>query len=310
MKLRQLHYFVSIAEAGSFTAAAREIGVAQPALSQHVIALEKELGATLFEREARGIRLTPSGATFLEHAYVVLRDVERARDAVTGKGAEIVGQVAIGLPPTIATVLALPLLEAAFARLPRVTLHLVESHSGFLREWLEISRLDLALMLNVANAKGLDLTPVIVEDLQLISSMKSGGSTKQITVSEIEKHDILIASRSHDFRKSIEDAVFLATGRPLQVRAEVDSVPTIKRMVMAGLGHTILPHSAVHEELENGTLRAQRIINPTIERHALLGSVARLPKSRAQQAIAALLIDVSRRLIADGKWVGRSLSAL
>jgi LysR family nitrogen assimilation transcriptional regulator len=134
MELRQLRYFVAIADAGSLTEAARRLGVAQPALSQHVLALEAELQTRLLDRGARGVRLTPAGLTLLEHALVVMRDVERTKEAVSAGGSELVGRVAIGLPTTVAIVLGAPLLKAAFAAYPRVHIHLVESHSGFLQE--------------------------------------------------------------------------------------------------------------------------------------------------------------------------------
>lgn len=308
MNFRQLRYFVGVAEAGSFTAAARELAVAQPALSQHVQTLERELGCQLLEREARGTRLTPSGAIFLEHAYLVLKDLERAREAVMDSGSEIVGRVALGLPTTVATVLSLPLMEAVFSSLPQVTVHLVETHSGFLREWLETGRLDLALLFDVADTEGLDLTPLIVEDLHLLSSAQSAESGKDIPLDQIEKLDLLIASRSHDFRTTLEKTVLMATGKALQVRAEIDSVPTIKQLVMGGRGHTILPLSIARDELADGSLVARRIVKPGIERRAALARVSRRPRTRAQQEIEKLLKEISQQLIADGVWVGRPLN--
>jgi LysR family transcriptional regulator, nitrogen assimilation regulatory protein len=109
MDIRQLRYFVGVVEAGRFTAASRRLRVAQPALSHQVISLERELGTKLLEREARGVRPTASGASFLEHARVVLRDLERAREAITETGGAVSGRVAIGLPTTVAPVLAKPL---------------------------------------------------------------------------------------------------------------------------------------------------------------------------------------------------------
>ena len=88
--------------------------------------------------------------------------MRRAREAVSCSDGDIAGRVAIGLPSTVAIVLGLPLLRAAFAALPRVTIHLVESHTGFLREWLDTGRLDLAVLVNVTEAEGLELTPLLV----------------------------------------------------------------------------------------------------------------------------------------------------
>lgn len=83
MDVRQLRYFIGVFEAGSFTAAAHRLGVAQPALSQTVIALENDLGVELLERQPRGVRPTAAGMTLLDHAHIVLRNIERAREAAS-----------------------------------------------------------------------------------------------------------------------------------------------------------------------------------------------------------------------------------
>lgn len=307
MDVRQLRYFVNVVEAGSFTAASHQLRIAQPSLSQHVIALEKELGIKLLEREARGVRLTTSGSTFLEHARTVLRDLERAREAVAATGTDIVGRVAIGLPTTVAPFFATPLMQAALASLPNVTLHLVESHSGFLREWLDMFRLDVALLFNVSDAEGLELTPLIAEDLHVISPGGAAKQSKQIALREIPKLDLIMASSSHDLRKTLDNSVLLASGQPLHVKAEVDSLFTIKQMVAAGLGHTVLPLATVRSEVAGGILAARRIVRPRIERQTAMACVSRRPKTRAQVAVAGLILQVSKRLIAEDSWTGRRL---
>jgi LysR family transcriptional regulator, nitrogen assimilation regulatory protein len=308
--IRQLRYFIGIVEAGSFTAASRRLRVAQPALSQHVLSLERELGTRLLQREARGVRPTPSGSSFIEHARTVLRDLERAREAVAEIGGEISGRVAIGLPTTITPILARPLLEAALASLPRVTLHLLESHSGFLREWLDSSRLDLALLFNIAEADGLDLLPLVVETLHLISAPRAGPKAQTVTLADLHKFDLFLASRSHDLRNTLEDAIFLATRRKLQVKAEIDSVSTIKQMVMSGLGHTVLPPAAIQTELSKGLLKARRIVRPVITRHAAIATLSRRPKTRAQQAVARLIVETTNALIGRGIWSAKRASAV
>src|ERR1700746_2510453 len=112
MNTRQLRNLISIVEAGTFTAAAQHLHIAQPALSQQVIGLEKELGVKLLERHARGVRLQEAGAAFVEHAFAVLQSVDRARESVAPMNDRISGKVAIGLPTTVAPVLAVPMLEA------------------------------------------------------------------------------------------------------------------------------------------------------------------------------------------------------
>jgi LysR family nitrogen assimilation transcriptional regulator len=307
MDIRQLRYFVSVVEAGSFTAASQQLRIAQPSLSQHVIGLEKELGVKLLERRPRGVRLTDSGATFIEHALAVLRSVDRAQEAVAATNDRITGRVAIGLPTTVAPVLAVSMLLAAEKLLPGVSVHLVESHSGYLGEWLEADRLDIAVLFNVTNADGLEVAPLITEELQFISPGPAPKRPKPISLKEVGAFGLVMASPSHDLRRTLESVMFSTAGRRPLIKAEIDSFHTVKQMVITGYGHTVLPLSAVQRELAEGSLNARRIVHPSIERHAAIVSVSRRLKTPAQQAAARLLQDVARRLIAEGKWPGKAI---
>jgi LysR family transcriptional regulator, nitrogen assimilation regulatory protein len=304
--IRQLRYFIAIADAGSLTQAAHRLGIAQPALSQHVLALESEFGTKLFDRGARGVTLTAAGITLREYALVILRDIERAREAVGVSGNDIAGRVAIGLPTTVAIVLAQPLLKAILETYPQVAVHLVESHSGFLREWLTTGRLDLAVLFNIAEVEDhLDLMPLLVEDIHLISSAEGGAQEEEIALSEIRRLDLLMPSQPHGLRRLLDGAVFLASGQVAHVKAEIDALPTLKRMVQAGLGHTVLPLAAVQEELAARTLTARKIVAPVMERHAALVSSSRRPMTRTHQAIAKLIQEIARQLVEEGIWPGR-----
>jgi LysR family nitrogen assimilation transcriptional regulator len=305
MDVRQLRCFIGVVEAGSFTAAAHRLGVAQPALSQTVIALENDLGVDLLERQPRGVRPTAAGMTLLDHARIVLRNMERAREAVSDADGDVSGRVAIGLPSTVAPLLAVPLMKEAMQTLPGVAVHLVESHSGFLREWLDVSRLDLAVLFNVANTDGVDILPLVIEDLHVVSLSQSRSPKGDISLRHIRGMRLIMAGQSHDLRDTLDDALFLATKQRLTVTAEVDSLPTIKQMVIAGLGATVLPLANVQTELADGRLTARRIVRPAIERHASLVSLARRPTTRAQKAVAGLVVKVTAQLVSQGVWPAR-----
>src|SRR5262245_39388474 len=146
MELRQLRYYVGVSEAGSLLKASTRLHIAQPALGAQITALEDEVGARLFERSSRGVTLTEAGKAFLEHAKVVLADVERARGAVRESSRVPSGDVAIGMTTTVALIATVPLLRACREQLPQVRVRVIDGYSGFLREWLVSGRLDLALL--------------------------------------------------------------------------------------------------------------------------------------------------------------------
>ena len=302
MDLRKLRYFAAIADAGSFTAASKLLGIAQPALSQHIKSLEGELGAQLLERGVKGVRLTHAGAAALDHVRVVLRDIERVHEAVDIRGVEIEGRVAIGLPTTVAEIFAGPFLREAFAQYPGISLHLVETHSGYLREWVDSGRVDLAMLFNVTAAAGLNVTPMLVEDIHLISGAGGRCVEYYVTVQECLALDLLMPSQPHGLRRMLDDRASVISGEGPRIRAEVDALPTLKRLVEEGLGHTLLPLAAVLREIEAGSLVARRVIDPSLERYLALVSRSSQPQTRAQQAIAKLALIVARHLIEIGVW--------
>ena len=115
MEFHQLRYVCAIAETGSFSRAAERCQVAQPSLSQQVLKLEEDLGAKLFDRLGRSVRLTEAGRAFLPHARSILSQMETARSSVADKCADVRGSVAVGVIPTIAPHL-MPRYAATFAK--------------------------------------------------------------------------------------------------------------------------------------------------------------------------------------------------
>ena len=130
MDLRQLQGFVQVAELGSFTRASRLLGVAQPALSRQVRALETELHQTLFTRTGRGVTLTEPGKRLLAHGRGILQQVERARQDMEDERGAASGHLAVGMPPSISRALTAPLVTAFRSRFPRATLTVVEGLSA------------------------------------------------------------------------------------------------------------------------------------------------------------------------------------
>ena len=303
MELRQLRYFVGISEAGSLLKASARLHVAQPALGQQMAALEQELGARLFDRSSRGMTLTDAGRTFLEHAKLVLADVERARGAVRETAAVPSGDVAIGLPTTVAQVATVPILKACRERLPQVHLKLVEAYSGFVHEWLLSGRLDLALLFGDQAEPALAKRPLLDDRLAFVSppGTAAPGAT---TLATLSQWPLVLPGREHGLRRLIDEAC-AREGLTLEVIAEIESLPNVKRAVEAGLGHTILPLGAVAEEVAAGRLAAAPIEHPSIPRRVVIATNMARPTTPAAGAVVDLVIEVVRGLVDSGAWPAR-----
>ncbi len=168
--LKQLQYFVQVAELGSFTRAASVLRVAQPALSRQVRSLEVELRQSLFDRNGRGVTLTPAGARLLAHGRGILQQVERARLDLEDQRGAATGLLSVGLPPSVSRTLTAPLVEVFRARFPKATLSVVEGLSTYTLEWLTQGRIDCAVVYNATPAAAIDLLPVLQEPLFLVSA--------------------------------------------------------------------------------------------------------------------------------------------
>ncbi len=302
MELRQLRYFIGVSEAGSLLKAASRLHIAQPALGQQITALEHDVGAKLFERSSRGVVLTEAGELFLEHARVVLADAERAQMAVRDLTAVPRGEVALGLPTTVALVATMPILSACRTQLPEVRLRLVEAYSGFLREWLQLGRLDLALLFGEAADTGLAKQPLLDDRLMFIASAaKKPKLPKKLPLTALAGEPLVLPSREHGLRRIIEDAC-APLGLALNVVAEIDSLGTAKRAAEAAIGGTILPLGAVAEEVAAGRLRAAVIDSPAMLRRVVCATNTARPTSAACAAVTRLVQRVVHDMVDSGAW--------
>jgi len=301
MELRQLRYFVGVSEAGSLLKASARLHVAQPALGQQIAALEQELGARLFDRSSRGVTLTEAGKTFLEHAKVVLADVERARGAVRESTAAPSGEVAIGLPTTVALIATVPILKACRERLPQVRLKLVEAYSGFVHEWLLSGRLDLALLYGDQPEPALAKRALLDDRLAFISGVRGATAPRTMKLAALAQWPLVLPGREHGLRRIIDEAC-AREGITLEVIAEIESLPSVKRAVEAGLGHTILPLGAVAEEVAAGRLSASPIDGPAMPRRVVCATNMTRPTTPAAAAVIELVAEVIRGLVDSGTW--------
>ncbi|MFT3717555.1 LysR substrate-binding domain-containing protein [Pseudorhodoferax sp.] len=308
MELRQLRYFVAVSEAGSLLKASARLHVAQPALGQQIAALEHELGSRLFDRSSRGMQPTEAGKVFLQHAQVVLADVERARMAVRASSAIVCGEVAIGLPTTVALIATTPILQACRRELPQVRLKVVEAYSGFLREWLLSGRLDLALLYGDPSDVMLAKQPLLEDRLALVTAPRSAPLPEALPLPALQDWPLVLPGSEHGLRRIIDEAC-APLGLALHVVAEIESLPSVKKAVQARIGSTVLPMGAVAEEVAAGTLCAAAIDSPRMARRVLCATNLSRPPTAAATAVNALVQRVLQEMVAGGTWPARWIGA-
>ncbi|WP_298210856.1 LysR substrate-binding domain-containing protein [Acidovorax sp.] len=252
MDLKQIEYFVRVAELGSFTRASVVLDIAQPALSRQVRLLEVELRQNLLVRNGRGATPTEAGKLLLEHGRGILHQVERAREELGRVRGALAGRVAIGLPPSIAKVLTVPLTRAFRVKMPDAALAISEGLTVAMRESLTTGLLDIALLYNTTPAPGIETTALLEEDLFLVqrrsSSGESTGTDAQaqaaLPLHDLPRFPLVIPTRPNAIRMLVESEL-AARGKHPQISLEIDGVAAILDLVADGAGCAVLPMNAV-----------------------------------------------------------------
>ncbi len=301
MDLKQLSYFVRVAELGSFTRASIEMDVAQPALSRQVRLLELELRQTLLVRNGRGAVPTEAGRLLLEHGRGILHQVERARDDLGRLRGGLAGRVAVGLPSSVARVLTVPLTRAFREALPDARLSISEGLSGGLQEGLAAGRLDIVVLYNAQPARDLDLTPLLEEDLVLVRARPPGlhedPPPGPIPLSEVARLPLVIPTRPNAIRMHVEAQMADIGCRP-NVVLEIDGVTAILDLVADGAGCAILSRNALLHSYRPSAYTAQQIGDVPLRIRLSLATSLQRPATLVQKATLDLIRSKAPAVVA------------
>jgi LysR family transcriptional regulator, nitrogen assimilation regulatory protein len=297
MDIRQLNYLVHIADNGSFTKAAALLGVAQPALSRQVRSLEIELGQTLLYRNGRGVSPTEAGKRLLAHARGILNQLDRAREELQEMKGAPHGRVVVGAPPTVAKMLAVPLVKEFRSRFPRASLGIVEGLSVYVHEWLLIGRIDIALLYNPVPSPAIDILPFIEEDLYLIRPMSdsSNARAKTIRLRDLAKYPLIIPSRPHAIRMQVETTLANLGLKPA-IALEIDGVAAILDLVAQGHGYAALPFNSISQAGGSPRLHAQAIV-PSVKNKLSLAVSAQRPSTPLATQTLTMIRDIGKRVL-------------
>jgi len=286
MELRQLEYFVAVAEEENFTRASERVHVAQSGVSAQIRRLERELGQQLFERTSRAVRMTEVGAAVLPYARAALDAVAGVRAAVDELGGLVRGRVSVGMI-VAGSALELPNLLAGFHReFPGIEITVAEGNSDRLLELLAAGELDLAFV-GLSTPPPAGIETALLSDEQLAAAVAPGdplAHRTQISLKALRDRALIALPRGTGMRKALDDGCAAAGFQP-RIAFEASDPVMLAEFAARGLGVAILPRSLADARAEQ--LRAATIISPELRSRLELAWRAAGPAGPAARMLLA-----------------------
>jgi LysR family nitrogen assimilation transcriptional regulator len=291
MDLKQMQYFLCLAQEGNVTRAARQLNIVQPALSMQITKLEKSLGKQLFYRASRGMSLTAAGEALVQRIAPIMTDIDRVRGEIAQLDGKVSGRVSIGMI-TSAAQSTLPASSAAIAaRYPEIHLLVCEGYSETMLEWVTAGQIDIAIVNTAAPRVTPTARHILDEEMLLAHGMDNAVRLpKVVSFDRLRDLDLVIPSRRHGLRRILDDAAAKA-GFSLKPRLEIDTLSAICEVVATTDLMTILPGIVLHSTLAAGRIKARRLRSPTIVRSVAWVTNPRRSVSAAMSAVMDIIAE-------------------
>jgi LysR family transcriptional regulator, nitrogen assimilation regulatory protein len=241
LDLRLLWYFKRTAEIGSLTRAAAELGTSQPALTRHIMRLERELRAELLLRDQRGVTPTEAGALVLDKAENLLRLEQAMKDDIGALSLTIAGDVSLCMPSSMHWILTAPMTSAVKAKFPDIRLRLTDGFDHLSRAQLKSRSADLGVIVYDPESflDGVDCRPVATEQLCLIGSTPPAIPPGPVHLAKIAGLSLILPSGGNSLRRRLDLAFRRAHLSPDII--EVDSYQLMADLIRQSRGYTIAP---------------------------------------------------------------------
>lgn len=296
LSARQLAAFVALAELRSFTRAAAQCHLSQPAFSALIRTLEESLGARLFDRTTRTVEPTVEGSLFLEPARRLLQDMRLATDDLRDHVARRRGRVALAALPALAAGWLPPHLAAFRRDYPGIELDLADVLSESCVERVRSGRADLALAAVRTTAPELSAWPFLSDDFYLVCRRDHPlARRRRPRLAELENQALIGLARHSSVRQALDTALPSQPSQRLRPVLELEQLSTVAGMVVAGLGVTLVPALTLFH-FNHPDLVARPIAEEGLQRHIYL--IRR--RDRALSAAAQAMADALWRWAAQG----------
>jgi LysR family transcriptional regulator, hydrogen peroxide-inducible genes activator len=279
--LRQLRYFDALARHGHFGRAAEACSISQPALSVQIKDLEEALGADLFERSARQLRLSAFGEEFLLRVRDILRSVDELGDMARAHRHQLVGRLRIGVIPTVAPYLLPAMISSLTRTNADLDIHIRETVTPKLIQELAEGRLDTAIVALPISEPQMEETPLFNESFVLVRPLEDEGKPvpSKDTLREMR---LLLLEEGHCFREQALSFCDMGSVRPREI-LDGSSLTTLVQMVGAGIGVTLIPEIAMSVETRSAAVSIARFREPQPSR--TIGMIWRKTSPIARQLI-------------------------
>lgn len=301
MDLRQLRYFIKVVECGNVTHASEALHIAQPAVSQQMRNLERDLGMQLLERSVHGVAPTAAGRTLYRHALELVRQADGTRELLLRDAELPQGRVSVGMPSSTARVLAMPLARAVRERYPGIMLELIEAPSADLDHLIERARIDLAIAADAVQTRGIAMQRLLTEALYLIARPEFALPAEPVPLAALARMPLILPSAPNTIRNRVDWAMREA-GLSYEIAFEASSTGLLFAAVIAQLGVTVLPWSAAHVEIDERKLKIARVDHRLFVRDLSLCWHDTALLSNAVQKVKAEIVESFGNLGRRREW--------
>ncbi len=299
-----LEYFVKIAESGSISRTAIELGIDPSSMTRHIARLEADLKVRLFHRSGRGVMLTDAGTLLLTRAQAVSVALDQTRKLAVTLSDEGPSRLVIAAQPTLAQRSFAAVARTMRARFPDTRLHMVEALGHQLINWLLEGKIDVALLYVPSQTGVIEMDVLLQEPLYFVAPPDHVALGPTISVADALRKPLILPSTPHGLRELAESLAASCTMQ-LQIEVECDGSNAItKNLVQAGIGCTILPLATVTEEVEQGRLQAARLVSPVVTRDIAIATARNRPPVIGQWDILQSIRQVVVDQVTQGNWPG------
>ena len=314
MELRQLRYFVKIADMGSMSRASRVLHISQPSLSQQVAQLEAEVGRALLNRTTAGVSMTVEGEAFYRHALLILRQIDDLEGVVKNAHAQLTGSISVTLVHTQAVQYGLPLLLKLREQYPGIDLELFDNTSSDALQGVASGRRQLGMLVNDQDAALLDSEPVIEEELFLVSHPEQAPEGDGIALSDLARLPLILPGRSQlgEELGGLDSTVGVGGYEGARRTSRLmlaNSVAVFRQAVLTGAAHALQPWGAVRDDILRGAMRATPV-EPAIRRRVFISTARGTAMSQVVRAVRQVLLSVVKEEHEQGHVRGRLLGPL